>query len=1019
MRAQLASPDAFKQAGLDYAASLKGIRFALDKRTGGQAVIRLTSATSINDPFVDMLVELNWPTGRLVREYTFLLDPPEIAARNAQIFAPPVTTGARVTSGPATADTPPAALSISEETRSRARMAMQSGAQPRADQPARATSAPEKPKSVENSAESGDSRLVRPGETLRKIAGETKPEGVTLEQMLVGLLRANKDAFDGGNMNRLKAGRILAIPDRTEVESVAPAEAKKTVTAQTAEWNAYRNRLAAVAAQSPASEGAAQQEAAGKITAKVEDKLAAPVEPKDQVKVSKSELSPGKAGSAGKSGKSGKSGQPASEDDIARDKALKEATERVAMLEQSVAKLQKLLELKEQNLAELQKQATLAKSDPAKPAEPPKPVEAPKPVEPAKAMETPKPAELPKPVEPAKVVEPPKPVEPVKPVESVPAPAPSTPTPGPAPAPAPTPVADAKPAPAPKPPPKPVPPPPPEPSFLEELADNPMVLAGGAGVLALLGAFLFMRRRRAGNGEPSLDPASSMMPPLSSDLTANSVFRSTGGQSVDTSHTPQTDFSQAGPGSIDTDEVDPVAEADVYMAYGRDAQAEEILLEAKQKDAKRYAIHLKLLEIYANRKDLKQFEPLAAELFQATGGLGPEWEKAAAMGHRLDAGNPLFGGVPAVAESRFEPGATAIVNAKNIQSTVISPAAQAQADEEAAKAHAPSEPVASLDLSSLDFDLGTDEKQEAAPAPAVQPAAPALDRSAKPTDAAAEPPPLDFDLAIPTVDAPAVREVIQPDPALDFSLPESKPASASKTVAAPDIPDLDFDLGFGEVAASPAAAPKETASAPKETAGAPDKTAAVPSAQPVVGAADAAQKASDPHPADDDLEFDVDLTASTFLGNQALVHDSESSSAPAASELAAASFDIKSIDLDLGSSKPVAPPVAPVKEAALKPDAAAADAASEKVHVSTVVNPEALYAHDAKVDAGFGEDTEVYGRDTDINANQEVATKLDLANAYEEMGDLEGARELLQEVVKEGNPEQREKAKLLLDKFSH
>jgi pilus assembly protein FimV len=66
---------------------------------------------------------------------------------------------------------------------------------------------------------------------------------------------------------------------------------------------------------------------------------------------------------------------------------------------------------------------------------------------------------------------------------------------------------------------------------------------------------------------------------------ANSVFRSTGGQSVDTSHSmAQSDFSQAGPGSIDTDEVDPVAEADVYMAYGRDAQAEEILLEAKQKD---------------------------------------------------------------------------------------------------------------------------------------------------------------------------------------------------------------------------------------------------------------------------------------------------------------------------------------------------------------------------------------------------------------------------------------------------
>jgi hypothetical protein len=81
------------------------------------------------------------------------------------------------------------------------------------------------------------------------------------------------------------------------------------------------------------------------------------------------------------------------------------------------------------------------------------------------------------------------------------------------------------------------------------------------------------------------------------------------GQSVDTSNSlGQTDFSQAGPGSIDTDEVDPVAEADVYMAYGRDAQAEEILLEAKQKDPRRFAIHLKLLEIYLSRKDVKPFD---------------------------------------------------------------------------------------------------------------------------------------------------------------------------------------------------------------------------------------------------------------------------------------------------------------------------------------------------------------------------------------------------------------------------
>ena len=121
---------------------------------------------------------------------------------------------------------------------------------------------------------------------------------------------------------------------------------------------------------------------------------------------------------------------------------------------------------------------------------------------------------------------------------------------------------------------KPVPPPP-ESSFIDELLNYPLALAGGALALLLAGYLLIRRRRANADGETPLDLSSSLSLQGSS-LTANSVFRSTGGQSVDTSHAPaQTDFSQAGPGSIDTDEVDPVAEADVYMAYGRDAQAEE------------------------------------------------------------------------------------------------------------------------------------------------------------------------------------------------------------------------------------------------------------------------------------------------------------------------------------------------------------------------------------------------------------------------------------------------------------
>jgi pilus assembly protein FimV len=123
---------------------------------------------------------------------------------------------------------------------------------------------------------------------------------------------------------------------------------------------------------------------------------------------------------------------------------------------------------------------------------------------------------------------------------------------------------------------------------------------------------------------------------------AHSVFGPDQGQPT---RTVQHDYSQAGIGAFDTDEVDPVAEADVYMAYGRDAQAEEILKEALQKDVTRHAARVKLLEIYAARKDLKAFETTAGELFAATQGHGPQWEQAAALGAKLDPDNPLYAAV--------------------------------------------------------------------------------------------------------------------------------------------------------------------------------------------------------------------------------------------------------------------------------------------------------------------------------------------------------------------------------------
>lgn len=969
MSARLAAPEAFRAAGLDFPSSLLDIKFAVDKRPDGKPFIRLTSSRPINDPFVDMLVEINWPTGRLVREYTFLLDPPEarVKAPTPVVSAEERPTARPAAPAPAPAPTAPA-------PRAAPRVAEEAGT------PAVPPAAPPPPAAVPAERKAADFHEIKRGETLRKIAAEYQHENVTLEQMLVGLLRANPGAFEGGNMNRMHSGKILTVPDRDAVAAVPDKEAKRVVVAQSSDWNSYRRKLAGTALQAPArDEGAAAQEASGRITARVEEKTAPAARPRDQVRVSKSD-----------------DGRPgAAEELVAKERALKEANDRLAQLEKNVSELQKLLELKNQNLAELQKQAAARAEKPAeaaKPAVTPPPAEAPKPAEPPKPVEAAKPAEPPKAVEPAKTPEAPKPAEAAKtPDAEKPAEAPKAAEP-------------AKPAEAPKPPPRrpapPPPPPPPEPSFLEELLDNPLNLAAGGGVIAALLGGLWYRRRRQQQEETKEVPLAGVGSTLSqASLGANSVFRSTGGQSVDTSHTPpQTDFSQAGPGTIDTDEVDPVAEADVYMAYGRDAQAEEILLEAKQKDPTRHAVHLKLLEIYANRKSVKQFETLATELYGETGGVGSEWEKAAAMGQKLDPQNPLYGGSGgAAAPAAFDADATVIVPALKTASTVTIPGQLAQmaaAAEAAAEPQAPqpapvfspepephTEPGAD-DMMSLDFDLGVPEAPVAAPAAPAAPEAPAaleFESTLALPEAAlapAEDAPLDFDLGV--AEPAAADLAVAP---LDFDLPAA-PAEAP----APVDEVLDFDLGLESepVADAGGAAdglPDFDLSAPLDVAATPAAAAEAAEGIDEIGAIDA-----------DALEFDVQLTDSTVLG----------------SPVQAPSFDMGAISLDLDEPAP-APAAATDFEVAQAatvvnpslsafselPDFDLGAPAADQSQTETVVNPELLQPE------AFEE----------VPINEEVATKLDLAKAYEEMGDLEGARELLKEVLGEGSPEQQAMAR--------
>jgi pilus assembly protein FimV len=739
LSARVASPESYRDAKIEYASVLRLLRFSVEKRANGQPYLKVTSVAPINEPFLDVLVEVSWPAGRLQREYPILLDPPgfaeaRAAARPAPAAAAPAAPAAPAAAAPA-APGAPAAPAAEPSGAPSAKTEMAAVAPALVKEPGGDTYGP-----------------VQKGEYLSKIAGEVKPASVSLEQMLAALYRENKSAFIDNNMNRLKAGQILRVPSAEEVGKISEKEANQEVRTHVASWKSYREGLAGGVAAMPAR-AETTRAAAGQVgAAAVSPPTAPPSETKDVLKLSKTEA--GKGAAAGKGGSAQDRLNALQEELTAKDKALKESQSRVADLEKQIRDMQRLIDLKAGVPAKPTEPAKApeTKVAAAKAPEPPKPAEAAKPAEPAKP-EPAKPAEAPKPAEAAKPAEPAKP-EPAKPAE------------------APKPAEAAKPAP-PKPAAAKKPAPPPEPSLMDQVMDNLPVIVGGVGALGALGlgGFLFMRRRRQA---AEAGPSSSMTSAFPSDLKPATGAGKPGGGLVDTGNSSfLTDFDKTGPGTIDTDEVDPVAEAEVYIAYGRDAQAEEILKEAMARDKNRHEIPLKLLEIYHARKSATAFETVAKELKAAVGESSPAWQKAAAMGAQIDPGNALYGGAPAgAAAPSFE------------ATPVPKPGLDFDLDSSAAAAAAPQAAPASFDL-----ELGGAK----APQPDLA--------------VSTEVPPLDFDLApsaAPPVDVPLSAEPAKEEKSsFDFDLSGlDLPSSAQ---AAPAAPAPDLDLG-GVPPAAPAAA---------------------------------------------------------------------------------------------------------------------------------------------------------------------------------------------------------------------
>ena len=608
----------------------------------------------MQEPFVDVILEISWATGRLVREYTLLFDPPS-AVRAAAPATGGTTTSPVISAAPATtvplAPSGASPSSNAREARDAARAEAREAARAEAGErraaarrsaPQRASEdVPQAARAAGASAGADDYR-VRPGDSLSKIAGRTKRAGVSLDQMLVSLFRANPDAFNGANMNRLKAGVVLSVPSAEAAQGVATGEAKQTIQAQSADFGAYRQRLAS--STLPARAEASARQSGGKVQASVEDKKQSAAPTPDKLTLSKGATAPGTAGEA----------------KLSAEKERQAAAARVAELNKNLNDLKRIQGTASQPGTSSAAVATAPAAAPrsttpslsapvivaAAPPVPPSPIPAPAAPKPA----APAPLAAPTPA-PAPVVVPPVVIAPAPaPVVAAPPPVVAAPVPAAvAPVVAPV-VATVSSAPAPRPPAsaarpasRPTAKPANEPSFVDSITDSPLYLGGG--LLALLfagyGAWRYTQRSKKDSGETSF---------LESRLQPDSFFGASGGQRIDTRDAGGSSSSMTySLSQLDAiGDVDPVAEADVYLAYGRDLQAEEILKEAMRSNPDRLAIRTKLLEVYAKRRDIKGFELLATQLFALTRGEGEDWTKTQELGAQIDPDNTLYrvGGTP-------------------------------------------------------------------------------------------------------------------------------------------------------------------------------------------------------------------------------------------------------------------------------------------------------------------------------------------------------------------------------------
>ncbi|WP_339082398.1 FimV/HubP family polar landmark protein [Pseudomonas sp. TMP9] len=879
----LASPEAFNKAGVDRQFFLTDLKFTSVLKPNGKSVIRVTSNKPMREPYLNFLVEVLWPNGRLLREYTLLLDPP--------LYTPQSVI-------PAAAQLPVAAPAPAPAPRIQPPVARQAIA---AVQPA-APSAPAAPAAMPLN---GNEYKTTANDTLWEIAQRARAGG-SVHQAMLAIQDLNPDAFIGGNINRLKSGQVLRLPDEQQVKSRAQGEAIAQVAEQNTAWREGRN-VAASARQLDATKRTSAAAAPAKV------------DTGDSLKLVAADSGKATAGSD-----KGAADSKALTDKLAvtqesLDSSRRENDElkgRMTDLQSQLDKLQRLIQLKDDQMAKLQAdlaaqnqppaaapvaaeaavvaEAAPAAVEPAAEAVPQDPVAAP--VVPATSAETdfnyseepvaqPEAAAPPAVPEPAPVVAPePAPVVAVAPVVEAPA------------------VAES----------------PAESNPLDSLLANPLLLgAAGGGALLLLLVALMMLSRRNALKEAELqdrlaaeDGSSELGEGL--DLADDSFAGVT-----DDFDSPQSDLAKEERVTAQTG--DALGEADIYIAYGRFPQAAELLQSAVNDEPQRSDLRLKLMEVYAEMGDRNGFARQDNEL-REIGGSAAELDQIKARYPAM----AVAAGVGLAAATGAEQG----LDTFSLDDLTF--------DEPSPKATAGDQDDA-FDLSLDDLESELDRDLQASGNNAALDDLDSLsldsdlDFSSPVEQADSKNDELDFDLSL--TDSNGSGLDLSDDMA-DFSLDLDTPAKSATTA------EDDFLLSLDD---EPTAA----------------KTAAEPSFELPAEETDGAF----------DLPADFDLS----LSDEAPAQPSSDSFAAHLDEVSA-ELDLLSDDLDQPADA-----VTPVSATATEMD------------------------NDDDFDFLSGTD--------------ETATKLDLARAYIDMGDTEGARDILDEVVTEGNEGQQLEARELIAKL--